>query len=431
MFSGLTDVTYETIDLKKSTDSKITLDFENLNGDKITNVPVIYTNTTGIWGGDKQGYELQLNASRRDGGILKNQYFILNTADPKTAANTGNARSYVVQYKGADKATDTSPKVKFDVLGVGTKEITLAASGTSSLKLGGGTFEFTNISTCASDDAPMRLTTADYATGSINASVSAYLRTKNNVLINITDLNTNVTTGAATEAAGVASNWVVKATLDDTNKDGDKYSLSTAKNIFTMTYNNNTDGEFGTTLSSAAGGETGSWISDPDDSTHSTWIDTYGTEIDFTNPSSAPDSVSLKVPDSIVEPKVYVTSGAVTVAAGTTTAGGLAPIVDDSKIATVQDKNLVVVGGSCINKVAAKLLGSDSPLCGADFTAKTNVGAGNYIIDTFASPYTAGKVAMLVAGYEGTDTVAAAQKVVDDKLSPDVATAPIIGPVIA
>jgi hypothetical protein len=81
--------------------------------------------------------------------------------------------------------------------------------------------------------------------------------------------------------------------------------------------------------------------------------------------------------------------------------------VTDAEVSTVSSKNLIVVGGSCINDVAAKILNSDSPICGSDFTAKTNVGAGQYLISTVASPYATGKVAMLVAGYDARETLKA------------------------
>ena len=427
VYSGLDDNEYTEIKLRKSTDSKIILDFENINGDEIS-LPLFFTNTSGVFGGQKEGYELILNASSN---ITKNQYFILNTADPTTAANANNARSYVVQYKGSDKSTDTNPKMKFNIIGVdNSKEVSLS-SETSSLKLGGSTFTFNCSSTATVNDCDIRLTSSGYATyntaPNVNGTLSNYIRTKNNVLINITDTNVSEANHSMiTHVTDQSSDWTVKFQLDDTEADGDQYVLTTEKDIVLATYSNNSDGEFGTTFN---GGNASSWISDPDDNTKSTYIDTYGVEVDYVNPSSAPASVTLKVPKSIVTPKVYVTSGAVT--GGTTAAGGLAPIVADSAISTVQGSNLVVVGGSCINSVAAKLLGSDSPLCGADFTAKTTVGAGSYVIDTFASPYTAGKVAMLVAGYEAADTTAAAQKVVDDSLSPDASAAAVIGPVTA
>ena len=50
------------------------------------------------------------------------------------------------------------------------------------------------------------------------------------------------------------------------------------------------------------------------------------------------------------------------------------------------------------------MLGNSSPLCGADFTTKTGVGSGEYLVETFASPQSASKIATLVAGYNAADT---------------------------
>ncbi len=424
VFNGLKDTTYETIELKKSTDSKIVLDFENLNGDKIQ-MPVMFTNTTGIFGGDKTGYDLVLAPTL--GNISKNNYFILNTADPTLAANSGNSKSYILQYRGADKVTDSNPKMKFNILGVDSaKEITLAAAGTADLKLGGVTFSFGNKSSCASaSDCIINLTSTEWADGNYTGgnSMSNYIRTKNNVLINITDTNVSSQENGDTKAA--AASWTVSMLIDDTAKDGDSFDLTAKPKLFTITYSNNSDGEFGTaptTGTGAAAGNYSLWVSDPDDNTRSTYVDYYGNDITYSNPSSAPDSVTIKVPESAVEPLVYVTSGAVTAA----TTGGLALIVDDSKIDTVKSNNLVVVGGSCINTVAAKLLGSEVPLCTSAFTTATGgVGVGQYIIKTYANPYTAadsGKIAMLVAGYEAADTVAAGAKVAEKTITTDVGT---------
>jgi hypothetical protein len=427
VYDGLEDEEYEELSIKKSTDTKMDLSFENYNGDVIK-FPLVFVNSSGIYGGEKSTEKLVLNASActvvDNQGITKNDFFILNTANATVQSN--DARSYVVQYKGADKATDTTPKMKFNIVGVdSTKEVTLTTAGTASLKLGGQTFTFKNSSVGTSNDFSICLTSAVgmYSlTGALgnNGTLSNFLRTKSNALINITHFNGSV------GGTGVASDWEVVVTIDDTDRDGDKYTAGASKILFRETFSNDSENEVGTAF---AGGDYSSWISDPDDSTHSTYTDVYGNMIDFNNPSSAPSNVVIKIPKSIVKPKVFITSGAVT--GGTTAVGGLAPIVADSAISTVSANNLVVVGGSCINSVAAKLLGSDSPLCGAEFAAKTNVGAGKYIIDTFDSPYAAGKVAMLVAGYEAADTTAAAQKVVDDSLSPTAAAAAIIGPVTA
>ncbi|MEI6849726.1 MAG: hypothetical protein WCK29_01680 [archaeon] len=81
-------------------------------------------------------------------------------------------------------------------------------------------------------------------------------------------------------------------------------------------------------------------------------------------------------------------------------------IVKDNEASAMTGKNLVVVGGSCINTVAATLLGSNTPLCGTAWEAKTKAGAGSFVISSYAY---GGKVATLVAGYNKADTENAAQ----------------------
>lgn len=68
--------------------------------------------------------------------------------------------------------------------------------------------------------------------------------------------------------------------------------------------------------------------------------------------------------------------------------------------------NLIVVGGSCVNKVAAELLGVSAGSCGAAWEQKTGAGAGSFLIQSFDR---SGKVATLVAGYNAEDTRNAAK----------------------
>jgi len=79
-------------------------------------------------------------------------------------------------------------------------------------------------------------------------------------------------------------------------------------------------------------------------------------------------------------------------------------IVKDTEVSSVANKNLIVVGGSCINTVAAKLFGVPVNTCGEAFTVATGIGAGQYIIEQYTSPYNSEKVALLVAGYEAAET---------------------------
>jgi len=74
----------------------------------------------------------------------------------------------------------------------------------------------------------------------------------------------------------------------------------------------------------------------------------------------------------------------------------------DGSASASTDKDLIVIGGSCINTVAANLLGGS--YCGSEFTTATGVGAGQALIQVFTNPYNANGKAILVAGYEKADT---------------------------
>jgi len=114
---------------------------------------------------------------------------------------------------------------------------------------------------------------------------------------------------------------------------------------------------------------------------------------------------------------VYVAAPSVTTGA----AAALVP-VKDSEASSVSGKNLIVVGGSCVNTVAAQVLGSATPVCGDAFTAATGVGANQALIQVATSPLSATKIAMLVAGYEAADTEKAAKYVTTSKPSTAVGT---------
>ncbi|MEK6874112.1 MAG: hypothetical protein AABW91_04660, partial [Nanoarchaeota archaeon] len=119
-------------------------------------------------------------------------------------------------------------------------------------------------------------------------------------------------------------------------------------------------------------------------------------------------SATISYPDEQVYAKLYIAENSAAITAGGSAGGSGGSLgsvtVRDSEVASVSSKNLIVLGGSCINTVAATLLGNSSPLCGADFTTKTGVGSGEYLVETFASPQSASKIATLVAGYNAADT---------------------------
>jgi len=115
------------------------------------------------------------------------------------------------------------------------------------------------------------------------------------------------------------------------------------------------------------------------------WRDTSGTNQDFVGLSYGKDMMYADVLFAEGEAATTVEAGVVTVM--------------DSAVGTVAGKNLVVVGGSAINSVAAELLGG--AYSEAAFTAETDVAAGEFLIQSFSR---AGKTALLVAGYNKEDT---------------------------
>lgn len=142
-------------------------------------------------------------------------------------------------------------------------------------------------------------------------------------------------------------------------------------------------------------------------------MDWWGTLAEVDKGDSDQIEGRISYPDNQVTALVYIgevdasiTSGAVSSGGATVKSLGNVAIAD-SEVGSASTKNLIVVGGSCVNSVAAELLGVANPTCGADFTTKTAVGSGEYLIETFAR--SGGKVATLVAGYNAGDTTNAAK----------------------
>ncbi|MEA2112350.1 MAG: hypothetical protein U9P50_00040 [Patescibacteria group bacterium] len=135
------------------------------------------------------------------------------------------------------------------------------------------------------------------------------------------------------------------------------------------------------------------------------------TEILWNKPSSGQKSVKLIYHGDEVAADVYITSPEVTLISDGDSVGVMT--VKDSEVASVSGKNLVVVGGSAINSVAAELLGG--AYSEGAFTSATGVAAGEFMIKSFSRT---GNTALLVAGYNAADT----EKAVTYLLNNDVDT---------
>jgi len=158
---------------------------------------------------------------------------------------------------------------------------------------------------------------------------------------------------------------------------------------------------------------------EPDDKEdHELEATDYGVLYDLYDPSgNNPEELTLMYPNTQRGVQVFVTAGPVTATKGgpggiTTTqvnpiAVGLAVLDVDAP--AVGTENMIVVGGPCINKVAAELLGVSYPTCG-DAVKDLGFEEGKAVIKLFED-----KNALLVAGWSAQDTLGASYVLADYK----------------
>ncbi|MDO8528644.1 MAG: hypothetical protein Q7S06_02005 [Nanoarchaeota archaeon] len=221
--------------------------------------------------------------------------------------------------------------------------------------------------------------------------------------------------GVLAESVNVAGHSFDSFYLTFNSEDKDE-TLGTGK-AFSLTINDNTDNNLqvqhvnttgGNDAGSGSGGLDGLEIGDT--STYEAYVksDVAPRILHYTQPDE--DWAELYYPtnsptgSSETYGEVFLAEAGAILVPGTGGQLGLV-LVKDTEVSTVSSKNLIVVGGSCINSVAANLVGG--AYCGNAWTEKTGVGTGQFLIKSYSGKYTAGKIALLVAGYEAADTTAA------------------------
>jgi hypothetical protein len=134
-------------------------------------------------------------------------------------------------------------------------------------------------------------------------------------------------------------------------------------------------------------------------------IDWFGTLATIDSSTSSQHTATISIPKEQTYAQLYMGEESSTTSSG----GALGNvIVKDTDVSSVSGKNLVIVGGSCINSAAATALGVPAHTCGEAFTAATGVGAGQFLIKGVQDAFSTGKLALVVAGYDQPDTVNAA-----------------------
>ncbi len=405
-YKGLTDEETHDIKLDTSTDRRYDLVF--YDGDnKQVKMPFLYANssTTVTLAEESTEKDVILNEALN---ISKNDYFVVSGS-----SGTGTEKSYALQYKGSDKSTTTSPKVKFKNLGTGEILEYALDTGTSTaavatIKLGG------------------------YSFAAITANNTGDVKVNSDV-----DLFVDLDGDGTQEAAGQMGNGEGNQEVDIYDYYGLQmdfgghlylgngshiWNLTTPHGGMNMTsvqmnwstpdandYDNQVPSRFAIRMAATTTNEvTVSTLTVDDTSNPSKTPEgeenvgygysTMGGKWKYATPSGSPALFTYSYPKAQRLPQVYITSGAVT--SSTAAAGDLTAVEVgvatklDSEVADVSAQNLIVIGGPCVNTVAAELMGNPAS-CAEGFTP------GKAVVKLFEKN---GKVAMLVAGYNGPDT---------------------------
>jgi hypothetical protein len=138
-------------------------------------------------------------------------------------------------------------------------------------------------------------------------------------------------------------------------------------------------------------------------------MDQWGTLVTTDESDSDQYTATISYPDSQVTAMIYVDAPASGSSSGSTTTLGNVKVMDSELASSgMETKNLIVVGGSCVNTAAMSLVQASGNGCGPQWTAASGAGANEWVIETFANPWSSSKVATLVAGWEQGDTTNAA-----------------------
>ncbi len=372
---------------------KLQLKFTNRNGDEYTFIPIVDNKATAMeWHDNFYG--------TNTAALVKNDLVIL-----QEGASAKNAITRIAKVTSAVNGDE----ITFDDISTGAK--TTVEDGdriwsTTGASFTAGAYACNNV-TLSYDYAPYAPATANATrTNTTYVMEGWFLGTTTGCSYQAPASGDNVTNAQAI-AAGITAagtNYMypmlplytqenARITLTDANDAviREQYDISGVEFPMNFTFDSGLDGEFVIELYSSDADW--SYAAD-DEGENGYYLSDFGTYAESDLEDDA--LVTFYIPSEEVTYNVYV--GATAEAE----AEEGAILVRDSEVASVATKNLIVVGGSCINSAAATLIGGAK--CGDAWTAATEAGTGKFVIKSYADNALTSELAVLVAGYEVADT---------------------------
>ncbi len=361
------DASREIVKIQPDGSKKIRIDFTNRDGQEISWSPYYYNDSAIVK--EISGHDIKTVCNNSSNNITEDNYFVLNV---------GKGYTHVLELTKIRNLTDEHDIDVKDIATGDTQTFTYNSTGYGTLRYDGEEIPFK----AGKNSSGVY---GIYLTNTTNGDCSPDLYTKDGARIDIN--NTDKIIFNERNATWVTS------TSDVENLTG---------NItFGISYDN-TSKEM--KVNKPAGSE------ELGDSNDYEYVTKYGTYVEYNSDSDkatlyyAPDATKYTVYFAPTEATAKVTSTGTTYEQVVPINPGVAVL--DSEIQDPMDKNIVVVGGPCVNTVAATLLGNPSD-------CKSGFEQGKAMIKLFN--HDNGKVALLVAGYAAMDTRRAARVLADYK----------------
>lgn len=409
MFYGLTEPDFTEIQFNPKGDDQYDLTFENRKGDEFT-VPLMNTEAASKWGDEDYDlvfWEVDTVANNTPGiaadfNIDLDDYFIVTDIGADATADNADD-TYVLQFVNVEE-DDT--QIILEHVSTG-EEIpatydsgdidTVGDAATGEFSIGGKKFDFW---VWDSDGNGAYVLAVDLNNnGGMTNDQQVDIVTKGGAVLSIDDFD--ISDDAAT------------ITLTTFAEDVDGNNAQAVDIDFTSA---GTEVDLG--VDNAATGSNGvsTVYQEADtDADETTTMTAYGTKFLEADEDDDADSLMVYYPLEQVEALVYVVGGSVQTSSHTV-GGGTAELVNPLGVGlavldvdvSLDSDNLIVVGGPCVNNIAADLMQSGSD-CAEGFED------GMAIINTYD---TDNHYAVLVAGGVARDTVRAAQVLAEAALGP-------------
>jgi len=408
-YMGLEDVQTKDVAIKPMGDDRYRMTFTNIDGQTYT-FPLL-SNRDGVWkfGDNNDDLIFVEGTSATNYIISRNDYFVVSN---DRGTDSDKSVSNVLRYRAYDKVTQTAEFTDLASDAVIKTVMTGTTTGVGDLIIGGHTFKVYADNVSLSEPLLAVDLNAD-----LGWTDKIPVTTWGGAVVGLADA-----TGGNASAGTAFVNESIKVLSK--NFDSDPTGLG-EQLIWTISQaasnqidlSTGSSGYFGPLAVENASSE--EWnkfeLTDKDgNSDHKIGMTDWGIFVDHLQPtgSNDADTLTLSVPRTQRYAQVFLTMGATTSSAGgAVTADSVNPIsvglaVLDKDAAAIGTRNQIVVGGPCVNTVAAALMGTGTGDCTAGFTA------GKALIKSFDNN---GKIAILVAGYDAQDTQGASRALANYK----------------